>query len=142
MLLWETEFYALSVVTGELESFRGVYIQARHFAEALKIMRKDKLDYLQLTGKWFADAEAVMSDRDFYEKLTDPQNIVKGMSYDEFMEWLDLALCRKDLTSALERFKNTEGMEDYVKILEIYIKNYDEENGSNEDQGSEESLST
>ena len=46
---------------------------------------------------------------------------------------------RKDLTSALEKFQGLEGMEDYVKILETYLKKYDEDN---KEDGSQEGVTT
>ena len=129
LLLWETEFYALSVVTGEVERFSGTYVEAYTLQEALKSIRKLNLNYLQLTGTWFDTAQDILTDEAFYEKLTDPANIVKGMSYDDFQDWLDLALTRDDLVAALERFKKEKGLMDYVKVIEAYIKNYDEKDG-------------
>lgn len=130
MVLWETEFYALSVLTGNVECFRGAYIQANGFQEALKIMRRDRLDYLQLTGKWFADADAIESDQAFTDKLADPEGDILGMSYDDFMDWLDLAVSKEDLIKALDTFRGRKGFNDYVKILTVYLDNYDEEGGS------------
>lgn len=129
LLLWETEFYALSVVTGEVERFSGTYVEAYTLQDALKSIRKLNLNYLQLTGTWFDTAQDILTDEAFYEKLTDPANIVKGMSYDDFQDWLDLALTRDDLVAALERFKKEKGLMDYVKVIEAYIKNYDEKDG-------------
>ena len=129
LLLWETEFYALSVVTGEVERFSGTYVEAYTLQEALKSIRKLNLNYLQLTGTWFDTAQDILTDEAFYEKLTDPAKVVKGMSYDDFQDWLDLALTRDDLVAALDRFKKEKGLTDYVKVIEAYIKNYDEKDG-------------
>lgn len=152
MVLWETEFFAISVVTGEVECFAGIYIEAETMQQATSVMRRMGLDYLQLTGAWFLNAQEIKkemekegldvtmlgegnADRDpyeldkIYEGIIRPSNLVKNMSYDNFHDWLDLSDCREDLMSTLIAFKTEGGLEDYVKIIEIYIKNYDKENG-------------
>lgn len=136
MVLWETEFYALSFLDGEMKSFRGMFIEAETYQNALKVLRKMDLDYLQLTGDFFDDFDSIKNHDEFYEKLTSPKNIVKDMDYDAFMNWLELAECKKDLEDALERFKGEEGMEDYVNVIKIFIRDY-EKKSNNSKEGDE-----
>lgn len=132
MVLWETEFYALSILTGNLESFRGLFIEAETLQQALKVLRDKKLDYLQLTGEHFASLQAILDADNFYEKLSSPRDAIKGMSYDEFYAWLDLAPDKETLVETLDTFKGERGMEHYVKVLEIYIRDYEENSGRKE----------
>lgn len=131
-MLWETEFYALSLLNGELESNRGMFIDAESLQEALKVIRGMNLDYLQLTGKFFTDSKSILDDDAFYEKLEEPKKTVKGMSYDDFNDWLEKAQTREDLEEALAKFRTEKGMSEYVRIIEAYIKNYDEKERNNE----------
>lgn len=134
MVLWETEFFALSVITGEVESFRGVYIKADTIVNAMLTVRNMELDYLQLTGNWFTDIEAVGMNEEFYKKLTSPKNIVENMSFDEFADWLDLALGKDDLIAAKREFEKEGGLDEHIKIINIYIEKYDEKNKDEETQ--------
>ena len=131
LLLWETEFYALSVLTGELESFRGTYIEAYDLQSAIKAVRKRGMDYLQLTGTFFDDVDDILRDESFYEGLEKEPEL--GMSFDDFTDWLDQASGREALTEALEKYKELAGMGDYVKIIEAYLKLYDNKNKDNKD---------
>jgi len=132
MILWKTEFFALSVITGEIETFDGAYIKADTITDAMVTMRAMGLDYLQLTGEWFKDSESVDMNNEFYKKLISPDTIIKDMSFDEFTDWLDLALEKEDLIAAREEFEKVEGLEDYVTIINIYIKKYDKKDKGEE----------
>jgi hypothetical protein len=134
LLLWETEFYAVSVITGEVEGFTGAYIQAYDIQGAMRSIRNLNLDYLQLTGTFFDSEEAIREDKG---ESTEPEEVETRMSYDEFSDWLDLASTREGLVEALARFRDTEGMSDYVKIIEGYIKNYDKKDNSEENTSEE-----
>jgi hypothetical protein len=128
LLLWETEFYALSVVTGKLELFSGTYVEAQDIQDALKAIRKMGLNYLQLTGVWFDNVEDVLAEDDFQDKLEEPAEVSKGMSFDDFSDWLEKSSSREGLVEALKRFRAEEGMEDYVKIIKAYIRKFDRNN--------------
>jgi len=134
MRLWETEFYALSVLNGDLESFRGIFIEAPNIQEALRIVRRMKLDYLQLTGVWYKDFKAIRMEEEFEEVINEGFEAVKSMSYDEVMDWLDKASDREDLERLLIDFGNEKGMEEHKKIIEQYLKDYDKRKDSNESE--------
>ena len=135
MILWETEFFAVSVLSGEIESYRGVFIQAPSIQEAFKIARVTKLDYLQFTGKSFPDMEAVMRDEEFYDKLDSLKEEIKSMDFDAFYDWLDLANSLEDLINAKNEFEGVAGMEEHVKIIEMYINKYGKKKDSNKEEG-------
>lgn len=133
-VLWETEFYAISVVTGKMERFRGMFISADNMQLATQAARIMKLDYLQLTGEWYESYEHVTMDDEFYKKLTDPHNIVKDMTFDEFMDWLELAIGIEDLEAAREEFIKAGDLEEYVKVINTHIKiKYGEEDQEEND---------
>jgi hypothetical protein len=140
LLLWETEFFAVSVLTGDIKSYRGIFIQSDSISNALKQIRGLGFDYLQLTGNHYNSFEEVLMTDDFYEKLTNPKNIVEGMSFDEFMDWLELGASENDLLSAKKAFEKEEGMEEYIKIIDMQIKlKYgDKKDNKEEDNNTEE----
>lgn len=121
-LYWETKMFALSQITGELTQYIGRYVEAKTFQQALLTLRRDGLDWLQLTGKAYDSIDEVENETIFYEKLTDPHNLINELEgYDGFMDWLDLATCREDLESAREAFLEAGGLEEYVKVIETQI---------------------
>lgn len=57
-----------------------------------------------------------------YQDLIKPESLVKDMSYDEFMEWLELGT-KEDIQAALKRFEETEsGMQHHCEIMRIKLK--------------------
>lgn len=63
-----------------------------------------------------------------YEKtIMHPANIVRGMSYDDFINWLELGT-DEDIANAREVFEK-EGMEQYVNIIDGYLKNKQQKDG-------------
>lgn len=135
MRVWETEFYAVSYLTGELTRFTGMYITGSTYQIAVRNLRDLQLDYLQLTGVTFPSLEHAIMDEKFYSRLSDPKNIVKGMDYDDFNDWLSLAVDKKDLLSARDAFVEAGGLEEYIKAIDAFIKvKYDDK----EDTGEEE----
>lgn len=129
MVLWETEFYAISVVTGTVERFRGMFVQAHSLQEAFLAAREMKLDYLQFTGEWFRDFDHVRMDETFYKQLLQDQ--VLKMDFDEFLDWLDLASTKKDLIVAREHFSDLDDFTEHVKIIDMKIKQYEEKKKDN-----------
>lgn len=119
---YETEFFALCVITGEIKPFIGTYVAAPDLSNALKFIRESGFDYLQLTGNYYKSYDEMISHTKFYQKLSDPKGLVKAMNYDDFNDWLDLALSIDDLNAAKIEFKKVELFE-YVKIIDAYIKN-------------------
>jgi len=140
LLLWETEFFALSVVSGVIESYTGVLIEATTLQEAMKISRDAGMDYLQFTGGAYESQQDYKVDKEFYQKLTNPHNIVGDMDYDQFCDWLDLATCVEDLQAARREFEKAKGLEEYIKVIDAQIKlKYDKEN--NQEKGGKEEAS-
>jgi len=58
---------------------------------------------------------------DFYEKMINPRELTRGMSYDEFTEWVELGTI-EEVESAISSFEK-ENMNEHVEIMKIYIKN-------------------
>jgi hypothetical protein len=124
MLIWETEFTALSVVSGELTIYRGPFVKADTMQEAVKHARVEGMDYLVVTGKWYEDIEEVRKEDEFYEKLDE----AKGMDYDDFCDWLDLVTDKEQLEKIREEFSQEGGLKEYLKIIDTQIKHkYGEE---------------
>jgi hypothetical protein len=121
-LLWETQFFAISAMTGEIETYRGMFIQSETLQNATKGMRALGLDYLQLTGVSYNSYDEIDKEETLYKALIDPHNIVKGMTFDDFMEWLEIATTEDDLLAAKEAFIEAKGLDEYVKVIDIHIK--------------------
>jgi hypothetical protein len=137
MVLWETEFFAISVVTGEIERYRGVFINAMSLTEAYRAVRKMNMNFLQLTGDWFNNFEEVIKNDNFYNPIMNDDLNIQGMSFDDFCDWIDNALTVDDLLAAKEIVKETVGNPiEYLKIIDTYIKKKNEEN--NKEDSNEE----
>lgn len=141
--LWEAEFFAMDFETHELTNYTsGFYFEGVNFEEASKELKNSGLTYLRLTGKYFKDTQSVYDTNAFYEKIIKPSNLVKDMSYDDFIDWLDLG-DEEDVMAALDAFKK-DGVTEYVKIIKAYLKNRygtknEEKNDNEEDSGQESS---
>ena len=122
MKYWETYFYAVSRITGEVTAYPGMHLMAPTYEDAMKFLKDKHLDYINLTGGYYESLEEMQIDEKFYKKLTNPKNIVKDMSYDDFVDWLDLADDKEDLLAARDAFEREEGMEEYVKIINSQIR--------------------
>lgn len=136
-VLRETTFFGISQVTGLLQPFEGMYVQASTLPEAIHAARAAKLDYLQFTGRFFNSFEETLMNEGFYEKLTDPRNIVKNMNIDDFYEWLDLAVEKQDLLKAREEFSKHNELSEHVKVIDGHIKNKYEKKDDKETQDGE-----
>ena len=61
---------------------------------------------------------------DLYEEIiSNPLNVIGNMSYDEYMDWLDMG-SEDDLRAALRVFEKNEMPEDYIEIIKIKLKGY------------------
>lgn len=61
---------------------------------------------------------------DNYLKLIeDPLNIIGDMSYDEYVDWLELGT-RKELESCLEYFLKCKLPDFYIEVLKIKLNRY------------------
>lgn len=143
MRYWETYFYAVSRLTGEVTAYPGMHLMAPTYEDALQFLKSRNLDYINLTGGYFDSLEQLMTNEKFYKKLTNPHNIVKDMTYDDFIDWLDLAETEEDLIYAKEAFKEEKGLEEYVKIIESQIKHrYGKKNKKKNNEKKEDSGET
>lgn len=137
--LWETEFFAVSVMDGKIKSYRGIFIQADTLPNAVVAIRNMKLDYLQLTGEKYLNFEQVIMDDKFHDKLGNISELVKDMDFDEFSDWLELALTKEDLLKARRTLEKEVGLEKHIKIIDAYIKRYEEKGESDKEEDDEES---
>ncbi|MBS3739634.1 MAG: hypothetical protein KGY51_11685 [Psychroflexus sp.] len=56
-----------------------------------------------------------------YEAITaDPWNLIKDMTYDDYMDWLDLGT-KEDLEATLEVFENSNVPNCIIDILKIEL---------------------
>lgn len=55
-----------------------------------------------------------------YEDLKKPENLVKGMTFDEFCDWCKLGT-KKDLQMALVEFEKST-LSEHCKIIKYYIE--------------------
>ena len=136
-LLWETEFYAISVITGDLTIYRGTFIEAPTIQEAIRNARSRKFDYLQFTGEYFKNYESVLIKDLFHKRLEDPLQMM-DMGYDEFMDWLDLANDLRDLEIARDTFERYPELDDYRKVIELQIKIRDNDSKKENDNQEED----
>ena len=126
MKLWETRFFALSQVTGEIENFRGVFIKARDITEATRAVREMQMDYLQLSGRWYKTLEDIKKEEMFLGKLNSKEVKFSKMTFDEVYDWLKGAISLEDLKEARERLLEEEGTKDYIPLVDKLIREYEE----------------
>tara|TARA_R100000541_G_scaffold57994_1_gene68622 strand:+ start:179 stop:607 length:429 start_codon:yes stop_codon:yes gene_type:complete len=119
--LWEAEFLAVNFETGVVEKIISTnYFQGVNFEDACSSLNKSKMPWLRLTGNWFKDTEAAVDNVEFYEKLTQPSVLTDEMSYDDFLDWLELGT-EDDVKSAMEAFIK-DGLDEHVKIMKLHLK--------------------
>lgn len=144
MMLWETEIFALDMITGNLDRFRGTFIEANTLQEAIQKARKNGLTYLQFTGNFYRDAQHVMMEEEYYQKLVDPRNLTKDMDFDAFSDWLDLAETKEDLLAARQEFMKYPELSEHLKVIDARInlqygnKSTGEENDQETDDSKED----
>lgn len=139
-LLWETRFFALSQVSGEIVGYRGIFIQANTLPDAMKAIRNMNAPYLFLTGVWFKDFESVIMNDNFHDPIDKGTLDIESMSFDEFCDWLDNSLTVGDLIKAKKIVKDTvKTPEEHFKIIDTYIKRRNNEETNQEENDEEES---
>ena len=58
-----------------------------------------------------------------YQNITaDPWNLIKDMTYNEYMDWLDIGT-KEDLEATLEVFEKSNVPKCFIDILKIELKN-------------------
>ncbi len=132
--LWELEYWVLNFASGEIESvISDEYLPAVNVEEAARKLLTVNKPWLRLTGNWFTNPQAVQDHNAFYEKLTQPSVLVKDMTYNEFLDWLELADCKEDIESAIEAF-TVDGLTEHVKVMKIHLKLKYGDNEKEDDQ--------
>lgn len=133
MKVWESESFTLNFKTGELErAVSNNYFRGVNFEQAQLALVKANMPWLRLTGNWFTEGskpkkinkkESTEVDDiiDFYEGFIHPKELTKGMSLDDFYDWLDLGN-KDDVEAALREFKKV-NHDTHVPIIEGYLKN-------------------
>ena len=122
-LLWETRFFALSQISGNLEGYRGIFIEALTITDAMKSVRKMNAPYLYLTGDWYRDFESIAQNDSFHKPIKEKTLNVEKMSFDDFCDWLDNSLTLDDLLQARNIVKETvKTPQEHFKIIDNYIK--------------------
>lgn len=120
--VWETRFIAMNQKTGELQEFVGIqYFSGVNLQEAYEQLSMSGFDYLQLTGKSFTSIDEAGDLRKFYDDISEPYNITKGMDYNEFHDWLSLGDL-EGVIEALHRFREDGRVENYVEMIVGYLK--------------------
>lgn len=139
MKVWQTQLTAINHKTGDLEQFISPhYFQGYNYQHAHESLSKSGMDYLQLTGVWFNSVDDAMNHTKFYETFSEPYNLTKGMTFDEFHDWLALGEM-DDVIAALYRFREDGRVQQYVEMIEGYLKHkYGWKEDEGEEKGSEE----
>ena len=135
---WETEFFAISAVTGELKKYDGLWIRSENAQRALQFLRINGYEYLQITGKSLDERE-FLSLQNFKGKLDDIEDFLE-MDYDEFTDWLGEAVSKEDILEAREMFLEFEDLDHFVKVIDVYLKDHygESDNNNKEDNNKEE----
>lgn len=139
MKLWEAEFFAVNFQTGVTERIVSThYFSGVNFEQAQLSLVRANMPWLRLTGNWFSDLQAINDYNNFYEIVKDPKNIVEGMDYDDFMDWLELG-DKDDIEAAIVEFEKA-GLTEHVKVMKAHLKiNYGESEENNTEEGEEDS---
>jgi len=153
-LFWETEFFAVSNITGKIERFEGIYVEGTSQSDALINARELGLDYLQITGNKFSKEELESITDPFMEDLSEePKAIldeetdkekVKGMEsfqdfssvldlmgFDDFASWIE-NMDKQELIKLKHILSLGEKNEEQIKIINVYIKKYEEKDKEGE----------
>ena len=131
-LLWETEFFAISIITGRVRVYNGMLIQAESFVSAYEKLRDLKQDFLQLNGVWYKDPdiqEAKRESKEMRRKVAKENDkpiksikvINEDFSYDEFMDWLDGFSTSAGIKKVLTQYER-KGLEKEMEIIKLYLR--------------------
>lgn len=120
--LWETEFVTMCNKTNTMiRIISSSYMEGVNYQEACESLEISGLTYLRLTGKNYEDIKDIIKAVTFYESISKPSELVKGMTYDDFHDWLDLGT-EEDIRDALKVFKEDGTVSDHVAQIEGYLK--------------------
>jgi|GEM_PF-6166835 len=135
--LWESEFWAINFATGKAESVRSEhYFLGVNLEQAQLALLQSGMTWLRLTGTWFNNQQTAQNHNEFYELVKNPKNIVDGMDFDQFLDWLELGN-EDDVRAALKEFEDA-GLEEHVKVMKVHLKlRYGNKENDNEEEGEE-----
>lgn len=126
MKYWKTHFFAISAVTGEIEKFEGMVVEAENIAQATTLIRESEASYLQLTGEVANKSQIIDVDIDeiFTEEDYRVIPIVEGLNFDEFYDWICLFKTEEGLRSLITLLASYPNkFKEKIKVIENRIKN-------------------
>lgn len=133
--VWQSEYFALNFATGEMErAISDMYFEGTNFEQAqLSLVRSNK-PWLRLTGNWFIDTtsnlpEVVAESRDagdirsdLYKEISDPENLVKDMSVDDFLDWLNISDKLDDILATQKAFLKSNVDDKFNRLIVGHLK--------------------
>lgn len=122
MKLWESEHFSLNLLTGEIEKIKSEYcFEGVNFEQGQLALVKSKLPHLRLTGGWYEKGgETIEKLINVYEELVDPVELVKYLTDDEFLDWLDEGT-EEDVRATLSKFQESK-MGKYLGFIIGHLK--------------------
>lgn len=126
MSIYKQTVQAISPRTGLLTTYELGFIEAESLVEAIRVCEEEGLPFITVSP--FEDnSKGVIYKREedlnaAYQNISSPSKLVEGMTFDDFMDWLELARNREDVLSAIKAFEREEGMENYIKVMRQYLK--------------------
>lgn len=136
MPVWTTEFFAVNIVTGGVDKYKGTYIEAPDLATAVAGARAMGWDYLQFTGESYRDLDHAQMTAEFYDRLT--RDAIIEMNYNEFMDWLELIETEDELLTTRKYLSRFDEFEEHIKVINVKLKEYAKENNEEKEEGDEE----
>lgn len=145
MRTWESEVFVLNLETGEMmRTISPHYFQGVNFEQAQQSLVKSGLKHVRLTGNWFIGEqqpqtlalpehsnELIDELDEAYLDLIDPRELVKDMSLDDFIDWLNISDELEDILATMQQFVRA-GMKEHVQVIVGHLGhkyNYKAENG-------------
>ena len=125
-------------MTGLVTTYHAGFVNAPNIKEAIRSFEEDGMPYVivmqhdipmvgtfvdekDLTQKGEVNVKEIDEVESAYSTFSDPRNITKDMTYDDFMDWLDLSRSEQDIVSAIVAFEKV-GLKEHVKIMKQYLK--------------------
>lgn len=119
--LWETEYWAINFASGKIEGVISAhYIRAVNLEQAVSALAGMNMPWLRVNGNWYMNEQTAVNHNEFYEKLSKPSVLTEDMSFDEFLDWLDLGT-ESDVRAAIAAFEK-DGLTEHVKVMKVHLK--------------------
>lgn len=119
--LWETEYWAINFASGQIEAVvADHYVRAVNLEQAVFALSRMNMPWLKVNGNWFNNQQTATNHNEFYDKLSKPEVLTKDMSFDEFLDWLELGT-ESDVRAAIAAFEK-DGLDEHVKVMKIHLK--------------------